>query len=205
MKGQKRIGVSEKPVFLNKFEYNSPVILTYALICVVLFVLNTLTAGWLNRTLLTTFPHSRFGIMTILRSVLYIFGHSGMSHLTGNMMLFLLVGPIVEERYGSSNLILMIFSTAIVTAFVNNFLSSGIIGASGIVFMLIILSAFTSTVKDRIPITLVMVFLIYVGNEVVTGIAHHGDNISQFGHISGGICGLIWGIILHKTDSYVKK
>lgn len=190
---------------MGKFEYNSPVILTYALVCVVLFVLNTITAGWLNRTLLTTFPHSRFGIMTILRSVLYIFGHSSMSHLTGNMMLFLLVGPIVEERYGSSNLILMMFSTAVVTAWVNNFLSSGIIGASGIVFMLIILSAFTSTTKDRIPITLVMVFLIYVGNEVVTGIVHRGDNISQFGHIAGGICGLIWGIILHKTGSYVKK
>lgn len=201
-----KFGSSGKPVLLGKFEYNSPVILTYALICVVFFILNAVTVGWMNKNLLTTQPHMGFSFKAILRSVLYIFGHSSMSHLTGNMMLFLLVGPVVEERYGSSNLILMIFSTALITSLVNGIIpgGAGIIGASGIVFMLIILSAFTSSSGDKIPLSLVLVFLIYIGNEVVTGIVDSGDNISQFGHIAGGICGLIWGFIMKVTGS-VKK
>lgn len=204
--GKKKFGSSSKPVLLGKFEYNSPVILTYALVCVVFFVINAITVGKFNSALLTTQPHMGFSLRSILRSVMYIFGHSSMSHLTGNMMLFLLVGPIVEERYGSANLILMIFSTALITSIVNGILpgGSGIIGASGIVFMLIILSAFTSSSGDKIPLSLVLVFLIYVGNEVVTGIIKPTDNVSQFGHIAGGICGLIWGFIMQVTGS-VKK
>ena len=189
----------KKPVLMGRFEYNSPVILTFALICVAAYIINAITAGRLNSELLTCYPRSGIGIKPLLRSFLYIFGHAGLRHLTGNMTLFLLLCPIVEEKYGSGNLIIMIFSTAFITALVNNIFTTGIIGASGIVFMLIILSAFTSQKSDKIPISLILVFLIYVGGEIVTGLTAH-DNVSQFGHIAGGFCGLGWGMVFKRTS-----
>ena len=186
--------------FLSKFDYNSPVILTYAFICLAVFIANVITNGWLNKTLFITYPNTGIGLLPILRSVLYIFGHASLSHLTGNMTMFLLVGPVVEEKYGSEKLLIMILTTGIATALINTlFFSSGMIGASGIVFMLIILSAFTGTSKDKIPITLVLVCIIYIGGEISSGMFSH-DNISHFGHIAGGVCGLGWGIA-HKKGA----
>ncbi len=185
-----------KKIF-DKFDYNSPVILTYAFICVVVYIANMVTVGRLNKLLFITYPGSCFGLLPALRSFLYIFGHANLQHLTGNMTLFLLVGPIVEERYGSKKLLIMIFTTAIITSVINNIIfSTGMIGASGIVFMLIMLSAFTEKSGDKIPITLVLVFIIYIGGEIASGIFEN-DNISHFGHIAGGICGLGWGF-MHK-------
>lgn len=190
--------MQNKKNILKKFDYNSPVILTYALICVAVFFINWLSQGRLNRLLFTTY-RSPLSLWAVLRSFLYIFGHQSAEHLTGNMTLFLLVGPIVEERYGSQKLCIMILSTAIATAVINNLLfTTGIIGASGIVFMLIILSSFTSASGDKIPITLVLVFAIYVGNEILTGVFSH-DNVSQFGHIAGGVSGLVWGFSQKKS------
>lgn len=187
---------------LKKLDYNSPVILTYALICVITFALNAITGGWLNKNLLTTYPHAPLlSIKTILNSFLYIFGHSSLSHLSGNMTLFLLVGPTVEERYSSKRLCLMIAITAFGTAIINHFLFAGIIGASGIVFMLIVLSAFVPSEKDKIPLTLVLVCILYIGNEIITGIVST-DSVSQFAHIAGGVFGLILGGLNRK---YVKK
>ena len=182
---------------IDKFDFDSPVILTYAFICVAVFILNSISLNRLNNELFSTDPHAGFGIRTVFRSFLYIFGHSSLSHLTGNMTLFLLLGPIVEERFGSKKLIIMIATTAVITAIVNSLLfSEGIIGASGIVFMLIMLSAFREKSGNKIPITLVLVCIIYIGGEIASGI-FASDNISHFGHIAGGVCGLGWGMF-HK-------
>jgi len=75
----------------------------------------------------------------------------------------------------------------------------GIMGASGIVFMLIVLSAFTNIQQGKIPLTLILVVICYLGNEVLTGVLST-DNISQFGHIAGGIMGMIWGFIYMYGD-----
>ena len=70
----------------------------------------------------------------------------------------------------------------------------GIIGASGIVFMLIVLSAFTNIQAGKIPLTLILVVICYLGNEVITGVLSK-DDVSQFGHIAGGVMGLIFGFV----------
>ena len=72
-----------------------------------------------------------------------------------------------------------------------------LIGASGIVFMMIILSAFTNVKKGEIPLSLLLVAAIYLGREIVS--AFTPDSVSQFGHIMGGLFGLFWGIYYYKT------
>lgn len=185
----------------KKLHYNSPVVLTYALICLVFLILNIITIGWFSKTFLVSYGHpSLLNPMTYVRGLLYIFGHSSVQHFAGNMLTFLLVGPIVEEKYGSKRLIEMIFITGILTAIVNGlFFSSGIIGASGIVFMLIMLSAFVNIKKDTIPISLVLVATIYLGSELYNGLFVH-DNVSQLAHIAGGIVGLVFGLIYNRKN-----
>lgn len=184
---------------LKKISYNSPVILTYAVICVVFLGINALTGGWFNKTFLVTYGNgSLLDPLTYVRGLLYIFGHSNFAHLFNNMLLMLLVGPVVEERYGSGDLMIMIGVTGIVGAVFNGiFSSNGLIGASGIVFMLIILCAFTNVQKGKIPLTLILVVGLYLGQEVIDNFAAH-DNVSHIGHIVGGVCGLTLGLCLHR-------
>lgn len=182
-----------------KLSYNCPVVLTYAGICLVLVFLDWLTQGWLNTHVMVCYGHpSLLDPMTYVRCVTYFFGHSGWSHYASNMLLMLLVGPVVEEKYGSGNLIFMIMVTGIASGIINCiFFDAGIIGASGIVFMMIILSAFTNMKKGEIPLSLILVAAIYLGREIVN--AFTPDTVSQFGHIMGGIFGLFWGIYYYRT------
>lgn len=182
-----------------KLTYNCPVVLTYAAICLALVLVDMLTQGWLNANVMICRGHpSWLDPMTYVRCVTYFFGHSGWSHYASNMLLMLLVGPVVEEKYGSGNLAFMILITGIASGIVNClFFDTGIIGASGIVFMMIILSAFTNMRKGEIPLSLILVAAIYLGREIVS--AFTPDTVSQFGHIIGGLFGLFWGIYYYRT------
>ena len=177
-----------------KLSYNSPVILTFAAICLATLLLNWITRGWSNRMLFICYGHPRLmDPLTYLRIFSYVFGHASFTHFTGNMTMLLLVGPIVEERYGSWNLTIMMVVTALLGGLLNMiFFSTGLLGASGIVFMLIILSAFTNMKKGEIPLTLIIIAVIYLGQEIYSGITVH-DNVSHFGHLCGGFSGLGFG------------
>ncbi|MBQ9947875.1 MAG: rhomboid family intramembrane serine protease [Oscillospiraceae bacterium] len=192
---------------VKKLHYNSPVVLTYAIVCVVLLLINYLTAGFMNRMFLVSYGHPNLlDPLTYLRAFLHVLGHADWSHLFNNMILMMLVGPIVEERYGSGNLTFMILVNAVVTAVINGlFFNTGIIGASGVVFMMIILSAFTGMQKGKVPVTLIIVALMYLGREISTAITSPNDGISQMGHIVGGVVGLIFGIIFYKMKFGGKK
>ena len=69
-----------------------------------------------------------------------------------------------------------------------NFIKSWII-------MLIILSSFTNLQAGKIPLTLVLVFLFYIVNEIIDGIFKK-DNVSHLGHIIGAVCGCLFGFYL---------
>ena len=44
-----------------------------------------------------------------------------------------------------------------------------------------------------IPITLILVLVLYIGGEIVDGVVLR-DNVSQLTHIIGGICGALLGL-----------
>ena len=182
-----------------KLTYNSPVILTFAAICLVTVIVNYITGGASNRLLFVCYGHPNFlDPLTYFRMFSYVFGHAGFEHFASNIMTLLLVGPIVEEHYGSWNLAIMMGATALAGGLLNMFFfDTGIIGASGLVFLLIILSAFTSMKKGEIPLTLILIAAIYLGKEIYSGIAIN-DNISHFGHLCGGASGIAFGAVYHK-------
>lgn len=189
-----------------KIRYNSPVILSFSLVAIlVLFVplLNPLKGGALGYLFIV---NSHFGsIADYLSLVTYIFGHADELHLMNNLTFLLLLGPIAEEKYGGGSLAWMIIVTAIVTAVVHLVLfpSTQLLGASGIVFMLIILVSFTNVHRGQVPVTFILVAVLFLGKEIMDSMA--ADNISQLAHIIGGACGGIFGFTIgkpRKVDTY---
>lgn len=170
--------------------YNSPVILTFTLLALVIVVVGYFTNNLFTREFFTLYPN--FSITNLPRMFTYILGHANFAHFFGNFSIILLVGPLIEEKYGSRNLLIMILATAFITALIQILLfHTAVLGASGIVFMLILLSPFTNTKAKEIPITFILIFIIYLGQEFLNALTL--DNVSQFGHIMGGMIGAFFG------------
>ena len=182
-----------------KISFNSPAILGFALACVVVQVLNVLTHGASNRVLFSTYRASLVHPLTWLRCVTHVFGHADWTHLLNNMMLLLILGPMLEEKYGTANILFVMLATAVVTALVNMifFPNVALLGASGIVFAMVLLSSITSTDGDTIPLTFIIVAILYIGQQVYEGI-FVADNISQMGHIVGGLMGSVLGFVMNR-------
>ena len=71
-------------------------------------------------------------------------------------------------------------------------------GASGVVFAFIVLGSFTGFNAGEIPLTFILVVIIFIGQQVYEGIAVQ-DNISNMAHIVGGIVGGVVGYTLNVT------
>lgn len=180
---------------LKKVQYNSPVILTFTFLAFVAYLLDKATAGISTRYLFTNFKTSITDPLQFIRLFSYVFGHANWSHFSGNFLIVLLVGPMVEEKYGSNNLIEMMLFTALITGIINTlFFSTALLGASGIVFMLILLSSFANTKHGKIPLTLILVAIFFLGREIINAI-FAADTISQSAHIIGGLCGGSFGYL----------
>ena len=97
-------------------------------------------------------------------------------------------------------MIVVILSTALVTGIVNIILFPHIrlLGASGVVFALILLSSFTSIKDGSIPMTFILVAVVYIGGQVYNGLFVH-DNVSNLTHIIGGIIGASLGYVMNKN------
>lgn len=177
--------------------FNAPVILTFALLALIATFLGIWTNGSTTSRFFSVYRSSWSDALTYLRFFTHVLGHSDYSHYMGNMLLLLLVGPNVEEKYGHRTIFWCILTTALITGLVQFifFPDSMLLGASGVVFMMIVLSSFTEMKKDGIPITLIFVVIFYLGRELVDGL-FSSDNISQLTHIIGGVLGLIFGFTI---------
>lgn len=184
---------------VRKFHFNSPVILTFVLISFIAFVLNIITAGKSNGLIFSVYRSSMASPLFYVRLICHIFGHVNWSHFSGNIIFILLVGPLLEEKYGSWNIAMIIFFTALITGFVNIvFFSTGLLGASGVVFALILLSSITSMKNGKIPLTFVIVAIIYIGGQLYNGLFVQ-DNISNLSHMVGGLLGCIFGYAFNRN------
>ncbi len=183
-----------------KISFNSPVILGFTLVCFAALILGMMTGGRTNNLLFSVYRSSLFSPLTYIRFVGHIFGHAGWEHFIGNIMLILVVGPLLEEKYGSSNLLFVILTTALVTGIVNFALFPRVqlLGASGVVFALILLSSFTSIKEGSIPLTFILVAALYIGQQVYEGIFVN-SNVSNLTHILGGLVGAGLGFVMNRN------
>lgn len=192
----------KEDIFLKRrivIRFNAPVILSFALLSLLALVLGNLTNGATTYRYFSVYRSSLSDPLTYIRFFGHVLGHAGYDHYMGNMLLLLLVGPGIEEKYGHRTTALCIAVTALVTGLVQFvfFPATALLGASGIVFMMIVLSSFTEMGKEGIPITLILVVVFYLGGELMDGLTAL-DNVSQLTHIVGGICGLVFGFTIKK-------
>lgn len=176
--------------------YNAPVTLTFTLLCALTLVLAFLTNGWTSSNLFSVYRCS-LDPLALFRFFGHVLGHSGYDHFIGNVVLILVLGPGLEERYNSSSLLWAILFTALVSGLIQFifFPGSALLGASGIVFMMIMLASFGGMRSGTIPLTLILVSIFYLGGELWDAI-FLDDNISQLTHIIGGLCGTVLGFVL---------
>lgn len=177
-----------------RIQYNSPVVLTFAFISLAVLGLHYLTGGRSTYKLFCVYRSSFLDPLTYIRFFTHVLGHNGWSHYIGNMLLLLVVGPPLEEKYGSRNLLKSILITAVIAGLVQFifFPGTGLLGASGIVFMMILMSSMAGMKEGQIPLTLILVAVLYLGGEIID-IFTATDNVSHLTHIIGGICGAVIG------------
>lgn len=182
-----------KGMHMRKIHYNAPVTLTFALLAFGVLILGILTGDRTTQLLFSVHRGSPADPLFYVRLFGHVLGHAGWNHYFGNFLLILLLGPLLEDRYGSKTLLLMMAGTALLTGLLHVALfNTAVMGASGIVFMMIMLSAFVNIRAGSIPLTVILVAAIYIGREVYDGILTV-DNVSQFSHIAGGVLGCVFG------------
>ena len=181
--------------------FNSPVVLGFVLICFIVTLLGVVSGGSITELLFMTYRSSLTNPLTYIRMITHVFGHSGWSHFIGNASYLLLLGPMLEEKYGSKTLIQIIVFTAIVTSLFHMivFHDAALCGASGVVFAFIVLASFTGFKEGEIPLTFILVVIIFIGQQVFEGITVR-DDISNTGHIIGGAVGSLTGYLLNKKS-----
>jgi membrane associated rhomboid family serine protease len=187
-----------------RIKYNAPVTLSFAFISAAVLGISQIVS-----------PDGRFMLeyfavdgnlsmnwsspLDWLNLVSYALGHADWSHLLGNFSFILLLGPGLEKDYGRGDLLIMMGITALATGLLNAlFFPSMLLGASGIVFMMILLSSFTNVEKGEIPLTFILIVLLYIGQQVFEALADK-DEVSQFAHIIGGIIGSAFGFIMPRS------
>ncbi len=180
-----------------KITYNSPVVLSFTLLSLLALIIEKLTGGRAAALLFSVYRAPLTDPLTYLRLFTHVLGHADISHYMGNFTVILLVGPMLEEKYGGKRLLAMIAVTAAVTGLLNMifFPGTALLGASGIAFMMILLSSYANSRSGEIPLTLIFVAALYLGTEILNGI-FASDNISQAAHIIGGLCGGVFGWVI---------
>ena len=151
---------------MKKLQYNSPVILTFFLLSLGVLLLDWLTSGWTTLHAFCVYRSSLADPLFYVRLFGHVLGHADFDHFLGNMLLLLVIGPPLEEKYGSRTLL------------------AGILLTAGM--------------KDgRIPLTLILAAVLYLGQEVYAMVALR-DNVANFMHLVGGVTGTVFGVVLAK-------
>lgn len=182
----------------KKIVFNAPIVIMFVFISCIVYIVNTLTIGYANREFFSVYMTSYSDPMLYIRLIGHVLGHSDWAHYTRNMVLILLVGPLLEEKYGSKKMMFIIFITAIVTGLVFiNTSSNALLGASGVCYAFVMLSSITSARGKSIPLTMILISIIFLSNEFISG-SIVKSNISNLTHLVGAVVGIVLGFIYKK-------
>ena len=109
-----------------------------------------------------------------------------------------------DGKYGAGKLLMVILVTALTTGIANYvfFPHARLLGASGVVFSLILLSSITGSQHGGIPLTFLLVAGLYLGQQVYETFFVSG-NVSHSTYIIGGIIGAAMGFAMMRIVSAI--
>ena len=179
--------------------FNAPAIIVFTVLCFVVMLLDYVTMHATTKALFSVCNSSLLNPLTYVRFFGHVFGHADWDHLMGNIMYILILGPLLEEKYGTSNMWFIILATALVTGLIHFFFFPEVhlLGASGVVFALILLASITGMKDKGIPVTFILVALLYIGQQLYQAFTV-GGNISYMAHIVGGTVGALLGFLMNR-------
>ncbi|OQY30922.1 MAG: hypothetical protein B6241_15110 [Spirochaetaceae bacterium 4572_59] len=190
-----------------KIKYNAPISLSFALICTFILVCDQYLVPGMIQGVFTaegalTFQLDDFP--AYIRLITHAFGHANWDHLLSNFTFILLLGPVLEEKYGSGKIALLMIMTTLINGILNAFFfPTELLGASGIAFMMILLTSFAGTKERELPVSFLAILGLYLVREVINIV--NTDDISQMSHIVGGGCGAVYGIFLNVIGTKPSK
>lgn len=160
-----------KNKFSYKFLYDAPVTVTVALLTLTLFIIDSF---FIKTPVIATFlssPTSSSGasafsfssVKCILSLFFHIFSYFDLNLLLCDVVFILLLGPFMEERYGSLIIGIMIFVASLFSGVLNAcFCKEVASGAGSIVFMLILLNVLVSVSKKTVSLSSVFALLVFI-------------------------------------------
>ena len=203
--------MAKKKLNINlKLSYDAPVTLTFVIICAILFLLNTFVIKGDAMAKTLSSPTSQGGSLPFIvsqpasyfRLLLYIFGSGDGAILITNLILIMLLGPAMEERYGSVIIGIMMFVSALFSGVLNAcFCTESLAGAVPVVSMMIFLNAFMSFSKKKFPLSFAAVMVLFVVLEAFSGLGAIRIIIC----IAGGLCGSLFAFLTSPKARAEKK
>jgi membrane associated rhomboid family serine protease len=174
-----------------RITFNAPFVLIFVLISVLCLILQTTLGSPLRiNVLLSEFQADDWQVY--ISFIGHSLGHDNTGHLIGNLSIILLIGPAIEKEHGSWTFFFYCLITSLAISIVHVlFWNHNLMGASGLVFMMIVLLSLSGRKNGEVPMTFILIVLLFVGQEVLN--AFKDDQVSQFAHIFGGAIGMIFG------------
>ncbi len=203
-----------------KIDNDSPVTVCLALLLLLAFALDSFALNGKLLASILTCPGGKLSSPSFnfssgadyIKLLLHVFGSSSWTPAFVNSLFVLLLGPELEERYGSPVFALMLAVSSLVTGVLNACLSpSPVFGASCAIFTMIFLTGMTDLAKKRIRISWILVFSFYIvyqlysvysGSDVRLSSSGNGfllfmkKNAVTFISLAGGICGSLFGFLV---------
>ena len=183
-------------------EYNSPVTLTFSLICFFSFlfvhffakenflIFSSPTCQGTNLAFSATIPSHYVRLFT------YVFGYTDWNNLFSTLLLLLLLGPNLETTYGSKLVFIMILISSFGAGVLGACFSSiSLSGANSIIFMMIVISTYSAIEKKKLPLTLVFVCCFFFAQTLISCFSNYSTLIPALVSLIGGFFGCIFGFI----------
>lgn len=202
----------------KKFKFNfkvvldAPVTVGFVLVSLILCLLDfQFLKGKLSQSILRS-PTSVKGDLAFIismpvsyfRLVLYAFGAANWTALLANLLFLLLLGPAMEERYGSIVIGIMIFVASLFSGVLNAaFCTVSLRGCAPVVFMMIFLNAFMSFSKKKIPLSFLLIFALLISYEIIDKTT--GSAVGIIICIAGGLCGSLFAFLTSPKARAAKK
>lgn len=206
--------------------YDAPITLSFIFISTILFVLNK----YVFKDLLAQKALICFGTagnasfdysspLSYIRIIAHIFYAASWNQLLTNATFILLLGPVLEERYGSIVIGLTFFLSSLVSGVLATFSTTTLSGPSGIIFMLILLNTITSLEKKNLSLSSILIFVLYAAFTLYEGFQNNASmfsgnpfiifcksNISTLMNLIAGLVGSLAGFLTApKASKSAKK
>ena len=186
-------------------QMNAPFTLILVLLSFLIHLINRYTDGAAVRVVFSVYHSSLRDPLTYVRFVFHVLGNADWKTLYVSMIPILVLGPNLEERYGTVQIFAGSMATVVLSgiihfaAFPNG---EVMMGAEGVMYMMYLLATVGGSKAGGIPLTMLLVLVAYSMMEIQSVGA---GAILRIDHIVGALCGVLMGMSLRAAPPPPEK